>query len=157
MRPCLDKQLAGLCALNKTTCRDRLRCLHSCTPQHQANSTTPLPSWPQGRGSVTQRAGSAPGTSTGANTKGMAAEAATASGKGPLSISRYVPSAATTPTAKSCAAAATETSYMHPTTKVASYDVSEGKLLIPKPSDQLPNPVPNPGSALPSCSTRTPR
>ena len=43
-----------------------------------------------------------PGTATGSKTKGMAAEAATASGSAPLSISLYSPFLATTPTANSC-------------------------------------------------------
>lgn len=38
----------------------------------------------------------------GSKMKGMAAEAATASGRGPLSMSLYWPSRVTTPTAKSC-------------------------------------------------------
>ena len=43
-----------------------------------------------------------PGTASGSKTKGMAAEAATASGSAPLSISLYSPFLDTTPTANSC-------------------------------------------------------
>ena len=43
-----------------------------------------------------------PGTASGSKTKGMAAEAATASGSAPLSMSLYSPFLDTTPTANSC-------------------------------------------------------
>ena len=49
-----------------------------------------------------KRLKASPGISTGSNTKGIAAEAATASGSAPLSMSLYCPSLDTTPTANSC-------------------------------------------------------
>lgn len=66
----------------------RRRCRHAASP---TRSTTP-PSF---------KLGSTPGTSTFEKMKGIAADAATASGSGPLSMMTCRPSDVTTPTAKS--------------------------------------------------------